>query len=96
MKWTAKSSKRGLRAPSLIKSKSYTYTGGPYSQGRHSYKVYVMDMGGRIEDRGIKYFDVSSPSTATWWAWIAILAAIGIIIAVAAWLRKRKRRPNTS
>ena len=96
MKWTAKSSKRGLRAPSLIKSKSYTYTGGPYSQGRHSYKVYVMDMGGRIEDTGIKYFDVSSPSTATWWAWIAILAAIGIIIAVAAWLRKRKRKPNTS
>jgi len=88
--------KTWTEGPSLIKSKSYTYTGGPYSQGRHSYKVYVMDMGGRTEDTGIKYFDVSSPSTATWWAWIAILAAIGIIIAVAAWLRKRKRRPNTS
>jgi len=83
--------KTWTEGPSLIKSKSYTYTGGPYSQGRHSYKVYVMDMGGRTEDTGTKYFDVSSPSTATWWAWIAILAAIGIITAVAAWLKKRRR-----
>jgi len=82
--------------PSLVKSKTYTYTGGPYSQGRHSYRAYFIDMLGRTTDTGIKYFDISSPVQTTWWFWLPILAAITIIAIITMLRRKKKAKTSTS
>ncbi|MEM3788808.1 MAG: PKD domain-containing protein [Candidatus Bathyarchaeia archaeon] len=81
---------------SLVKSKTYTYTGGPYPHGRHSYRAYFIDMSGRTIDTGTKYFDVSNPIQTTWWIWISILTIIGVATTlIVTWIIKKKKKETS-
>lgn len=91
--------KTWTEGPTFVKSKTYTYTGGPYPQGKHGYRAYVIDTSGRMEDTGTRYFDVSPISTsATWPPWIpviiATIVAIAAILTIIMWVTRKKVRKS--
>jgi hypothetical protein len=75
---------------------AHNYTGGPYSQGTHTYYAEVFDNAnnkGREPATGNNEFTVAQPPLPSWMLWVirGIIATLVVVtVTMIVWLRRKK------